>query len=196
MRRYRMLALAFPLAVIVDLLPEQPAAGVQKKDWYVKAVKKIEGKFEPAEAKPGQTVVFKLIVDLNDGYHTYPTVQPDKAADNFVNVLKFPSSKSVIFVGSVTDPKDYDTKAEPELKIKELRINSGTVVYTRKAVVSPKASAGMAEVKLDKFQLMVCDEKTCYPGREVPVTATIKVLDAPAVPVDKEYAEEVAKATK
>src|SRR5438128_9064819 len=90
MPRFRMLALAFPLAILVATVPEQPAAGVQKKGWYEKAVKKIEGKFDPAEAKPGQTVTFKLIVDLNDGYHTYPTVQPDKGAESFVNDIKVP----------------------------------------------------------------------------------------------------------
>jgi hypothetical protein len=80
--------------------------------------------------------------------------------------------------------------------IKELRTLSGNATYSRKAVVSPKAKAGETEVKLDSFQLMVCDEDTCYPSKVVPVVAKFKVLDGPAVPVEKEFAEEVAKAVK
>ena len=196
MRRNRMFALAVPLAVLLAVVPEQPAAGVQKKGWYEKAVKKLEARFDPAEAKPGQTVTFKLTVDLNEGYHTYPTIQPDKGAESFVNVLKFPAPGNVIFVGAASDPKDFDTKEEPLLKIKELRTMSGTVIFTRKAVVSPKAAAGAAEVKLESFKLMVCDKDNCFPPKAVSVSAMLKVLDGPAVPVEKEYAEEVAKALK
>jgi hypothetical protein len=190
MRALRLLA-AFALGIA--FLPGQPAEARQK-GWYERAVKKLEAKFEPAEAKPGQTVTFTLTVDLNLGYHTYPTVQPDKMAADMVNIMKFPDPGPVVFVGKVTDPKDFDVTAEPELGIKEIRINEGKVVYTRKAVVSPKASPGAATVKLASFKLMVCDEKTCFPPKTVQVEAAFKVLDGPAVPVEKAYADEVAKA--
>ena len=196
MRQYRKFLLAVPFACLLAVLPEQPAAGVQKTGWYDKAVKKIEAKFDPAEAKPGQTVTFKLTIDLNEGYYTYPTVQPEKAAASYVNLLKFPASGSVIFVGSVIDPKDFDTKEEPDLMIKELRTLPGIVTFARKAVVSPKAAAGAVEVKLDSFKLSVCDKKNCFPSKSVPVAAAFKVLDGPAVPVEKEFAEEVMKAIK
>jgi hypothetical protein len=195
MRRNRMLALVVPFALLAAALPDgPPAAAAQKSDWYAKAVKKVEAKFEPAEAKPGQTVTFKLTVDLNEGYHTYPTVQPDKMAASMVNVLKFPGPGAVVFVGAVADPKDFETKAEPELGIKELRENGGTVVFTRKAVVSPKAAPGPTAVKLDSFKLLVCDKTNCFPSKAVAVEAALKVLDGPAVPVEKDYADEVAKA--
>src|SRR5947207_3153781 len=126
MRRNRILVVAVPFACLLAVLPEQPAAGVQKAGWYEKAVKKLEAKFDPAEAKPGQTVTFKLTIELNEGYYTYPTVQPDKAAANYVTVLKFPAPGSVIFVGSTIDPKDFDTMEEPAEMIKEMRTLSGT----------------------------------------------------------------------
>ena len=87
------------VASTLALLPNQGASGQEKKKpaWFVKSVKKIEATLEPAEAKPGQTVTFKLTVDLNEGYHTYPTVQPDPAAEPYVNMLKFPAAGSVIF---------------------------------------------------------------------------------------------------
>lgn len=193
MRLKRTFALVIPFALLLAALPGQPAAALQK-GWYEKAVKKVEAAFDPAEAKPGQTVTFKLTVALNDGYHTYPTAQPEKAAEGFVNQVKFPDPGAVIFVGPVTDPKGFVTKAVPELQIKELREYPGTVTFTRKAVVSPKAAAGAAEVKLPTFKLTVCDEKNCFPPKAVPAAAALKVLDGPPVPVEKEYAAEVEKA--
>jgi hypothetical protein len=188
----RAFAVTFALAAAALLAVVPGSASGQK--WYEKAVKKVEGSFTPAEAKPGQTVTFKLTVELNDGYHTYPTVQPDKMAAGMANTIKFPAPGTVIFVDRLEDPKDYLTKEEPDLGIKEIRYNTGTVVYTRKAVVSPKAPAGPATVKLAGFSLSVCDKNNCFPPKQVPVEATLKVLDAPPVPVEKAYAEEVMKA--
>jgi hypothetical protein len=190
----RILTIVLPCLLVLAAAPGQPVAAQKGGGWFEKAVKKVEAKFEPAEAKPGQTVTFKLIVDLNDGYHTYPTTQPDKMASSMVNTIKFPTPAGVIFVGSVTDPKDFDTKAEPELDIKELRYSSGTAIYTRKAVVSPKAAAGAVTVKLESFKLLVCDKTNCFPPKPVPVEASLKVLGGPAVEVEKAFADEVARA--
>jgi hypothetical protein len=190
MTRARAIVFALTVAAAVAVVPG--TAHAQK--WYDKAVKKVEGRFAPAEAKPGETVTFTLTVELNAGYHTYPTVQPDKLAAANVNVLKFPDPGAVIFVGKTEDPKDFHTKDEAEIGIKELRYNTGTVVYTRKAVVSPRAAAGEAKVKLAAFSLSVCDQNNCFPPKAVPVEAALKVLDGPAVAVEKAYADEVAKA--
>ncbi|MBX9583400.1 MAG: protein-disulfide reductase DsbD N-terminal domain-containing protein [Gemmataceae bacterium] len=187
MRRMLVVAPAFAVALAL------PAAA-QKPGWYEKAVKKVEARFDPPEAKPGQTVTLKLTVELNEGYHTYPTKQPDKEAASMVNQLKFPDPGAVVFVGGVTDPDKYVTKAEPALGIKELREYEGKVTFTRKAVVSPKAAAGPAAVKLTEFKLMVCDQTNCFPPKKVPVEAALKVLPGPAVEVEKAYADEVAKA--
>lgn len=185
---------AVAAAALIASQAADPAAARQKSDPLAKAVKKIEAKFEPAEAKPSQTVTFKLTVELADGYYTYPTAQPDKMAASMVNQLKFPDPGAVVFVGGVTDPPLYDVKEEPDLGIKELRTVSGVVTYERKAVVSPKAAAGAAAVKLAAFRLSVCDKNNCFPAKAVPVEATLKVLPGPAVPVEAAYAAEVAKA--
>ena len=174
--------------------PTTTRAEAAGQKWYEKAVKKIDATVTPAEAKPGQTVTFTLTVELNDGYYTYPTAQTDKGAAGMVNVLKFPAPDTVIFVGSVQEGKNLKTKAEPELKIQELRYYEGVAVFTRKAVVSPKAPAGPTTVKLKSFELSVCDKFNCFPSKDVPVSAVLKVLDGLPVPVEKEYADEVAKA--
>ena len=182
--------LILPVALIA-VLPGDAAA---QKDWYEKAVKKVEAKFDPVEAKPGQTVTLKLTVELNEGYHTYPVVQPDPGASSMTNILKFPAPGTLIFVGGTADPKDYETKEEPLLGIKELRTMSGTVTWTRKAVVSPKAAAGETTAKLESFKLLVCDKNNCFPPKTVPVEAKFKVLDGPAAEVEKAFADDVKKA--
>jgi hypothetical protein len=186
----RSLAVAAFFALVIALLPAPAAA----QKWYEKAVKKVEAKFSPAEAKPGQTVTFTVTIELTDGYHTYPTVQTDKQAAAMVNTILFPKPDAVIFVGKTEDPKDAKTKAEPELGILEMTYCTGSVTYTRKAVVSPKAATGPTTVKLAKFNLSVCDKDNCFPPKNVPVEAKLKVLDGPAVEVEKMYAEEVKKA--
>jgi hypothetical protein len=188
----RACAATFAMAVAALLAAVPGSANAQK--WFDKAVKKVDARFTPAEAKPGETVTFTLTVELNDGYHTYPVAQPDPKAESMVNILKFPAPAAVIFVGDAHDPKGFATKEEPDLGIKELRYYTGTVAYTRKAVVSPKAKPGTAAVKLPEFNLSICDKTNCFPPKKVPVEATLKVLDAPPVPVEKAYAEEVAKA--
>jgi hypothetical protein len=185
------LAFASILACILTLLPSSTASA---QKWYEKAVKKVEAKFSPAEAKPGQTVTFTVTIELNDGYHTYPTEQTDKQAAAMVNEIKFPKPDTVIFVGKTQDPKDTQTKAEPDLGILELRYCTGSATYTRKAVVSPKAAAGAATVKLPAFKLSVCDKDNCFPPKTLMLEAALKVLDGPAVEVEKAYAEEVKKA--
>ena len=162
-------------AVVSITAPAGQAA--DKPDWYEKAVKKVEATFEPAEAKPGETVTLKITVHLHDGYHTYPTRQPDKAAEAMVNKISFPDAGAVTFVGDVTDPKEYKTKAEPELGIKEMRIVEGKVVYERKAVVSATAKPGAVTVKLTAVTLNVCDAVNCYPAKKLTPEATLKVLD-------------------
>lgn len=159
-------------------------------------VKSVEATFEPAEAKPGQTVTLKLTVTLDDGYYTYPLVQTDKAAAGMVNKLDFPAPGGVVFVGDALDPAGAKAKAEPVLGIEQMLYYTGTVVYERTAVVNPTAKAGELTVELPKFLLSVCDKDNCFPPKKLTPTAKLKVLDAPAVAVDKKYAGEVEKALK
>jgi DsbC/DsbD-like thiol-disulfide interchange protein len=180
-----------PAILLIVAVASAPASN--QKDWFEKSVKKIEAKFEPAEAKPGQTVTFSLTIELNPGYHTYPTMQPEKAAAGFVNIIKYPGPETVVFVGTTVEPKEFVKKAVPELNITEMHEYGGKVTYTRKAVVSPKAMPGAATVKLAEFTLQVCDEQTCFRPKKIPVEAALKVLEG-SVPVDPALTDEVNKA--
>lgn len=190
MRSFFFLALAMLFVTATVGSAQQP----KKPTWYDKAVKKLEVTFDPVEAKPGATVTCKITIELNEGYYTYPTKQPEKAAAEMTNRIKFPDPGAVIFVGTVTDPDKYETKSEPDLGIRELRYYEGKVVYERKVVVSPSAKPGEVTVKLESFTLTVCDAKNCFPSKKLTPEAKLKVLDGPAVPVDPKYADEVKKA--
>lgn len=169
-----------------------PGRTVQS-DWYSRAVKNVTARFEPAEARPGQTVTFTLRVELHEGYLTYPLRQMDRAAAELVNKLVFPSHGPVIFVGQASDQPKLPSKADPLLGITAMLYCPGGATYTRKAVLSPKAAPGEVKVTTT-LKLNVCQDDKCYPERSVPVEARIRVLEGPALDVEPAYAAEVAKA--
>ena len=182
---------------LLGLLVLTPSAFAGEKPVGLpKGVEKVEATVEPAEAKPGQLVTFKLTVTLAAGYHTYPLTQPDKLAAGMVNKVVFPDTGALIFVGDAIDPPMPESKAEPLLGIKALNYYHGKVVYERKAVVSPKAIAGASTVAIPKFVLSVCDKDSCFPPKSLIPEAIFKILDGPAVTVDAKYVAEVEKAMK
>jgi hypothetical protein len=185
-RNRSLTALAFWFCMLPLSAQEKKASGV----------KSVQASFEPAEAVPGQVITFKLTITLDDGYHTYPLVQTDKQALGMVNKIEFPAPAAVVFVGDAIDPANPLVKAEPVLGIEQMLYYTGTVVYERKAVVSPKAVPGSTNVQLPKFTLSVCDKDSCFPPKKHTPEATLKVLDGPAIEIDKKYADEVKTALK
>jgi hypothetical protein len=157
-------------------------------------IKKAEATFEPADAKPGQTVTLKISLQLLDGWHTYPTVQPDKAAQSQSNKLVFPEGGAIVFVGGVDEPVDPKEKSEPLANIDKILYYPGGGVWERKAVVLPTAAAGAVSSKI-KFRILVCDKNNCLPPKQLDLEATLKVSGDP-VPVDPKYKKDVEKATK
>jgi hypothetical protein len=156
------------------------------------AIQKVEAAFEPADAKPGQTVTLKLTVRLADGYHTYPVTQPAPEAKFSANSITFPKDAPVVFVGETVDPVDPKTK---KIEDYDLLVYPGGGTWIRKAVVPPTAKAGATTAKV-KFKLLVCDENNCFPPKTLELEANLKVLEGPAVEVESKYKEEVEKAGK
>lgn len=177
-------------AIALVAMPLLSASAADKDAWYAKAVKSITASVEPVQAKPGQTVEFQITIQLNDGYFTYPTKQPDDNAKSMVNKFVFPKPDQLIFVGETVDPSGYISKDEPDLGISDLRTYSGTVKFVRKAVVSPRAKPGDVTVTLDAFKLSVCDAKNCFPAKTLQPEAKFKVIEG-RVDVEKQYADEV-----
>lgn len=176
--------LTLPVALAVSL-----TAHAQKIE---DAVKKVSAVFEPAEAKPGQTVTLKITVQLADGYHTYPIVQPAPEAKYSVNSIAYPKDGPVVFVGQTVDPVSPKLKKVDDYELLEY---PGGGVWSRKAVVPPAAKAGAATAKV-KFKMLVCDENNCFPPKTYDLEVALKVLEGPAVAVDPKYKNEIEKADK
>ena len=157
-----------------------------------KIVKKVEAKLEPAEAKPGQLVTLKVMIELEDGWHTYPTEQIDKGAKSQVNKFVPPKEGVAIFVGKPIDPPNAKSKSEPDLGIEKMFYYPLGGTFEHKVVVSPKAIAGDTEIKFT-LKLLVCDKNNCLPPEKFDLSAKIKILDGPAVEIDPKYKAEVEK---
>ena len=178
----RRILLALPLCLMIA----GPASAQPAKD----AVKKVEAVFEPAEARPGQTVTLKITVQLADGYYTYPVAQPAPEGKYSTNSVVFPAGGPVVFVGETLDPADPKAKKVEDY---ELLTYPGGGTWVRKAVVAPSAKAGATSAKV-KFKLLVCEEDRCFPPKTHELEAALKVLDGPPVEVESKYKAEVEKA--
>jgi hypothetical protein len=178
------------LALVVFFCKTPTTLAVDKWD---DVVTKVEAKFEPAEAKPGQTVTLKLTFEFIEGWWTYPTRQVDPAARSQVTRIVFPDPGNLIFVGPFEDPKGFLTKADPETGIKELRYYTRTVTWERKAIVSPKASKGKTSVAIKEFRMIVCDKETCLPPKKVLLNPELIIREG-NVEVEPQFKDEVNRA--
>ncbi len=153
---------------------------------------KAEAKFEPATAKPGQTVTLKVSLSLLQGWHTYPIFQPDKGAKSYTNKFTFPTGGAVVFVGETVDPTNPKEKAEGD--IERMLYYPGGGTWEMKAVVLPNTTPGSASSKV-MFRIQLCDKDNCIPTKTIEIEAKLKI-DGDPVPVDPKYKSEVEKAMK
>ncbi len=153
-----------------------------KRPTFKDVVKEIRSTIEPAEAKRGQIVTWKLTVRLIPEWHTYPVRQIDANASSQVTEVEFkdPEKAGVKLVGGIKDPPGFIAKEEPVLKIKELRYYEGEVVWTRKLKVLPQTEPGRRIVQTD-VRILVCDKNGCLPPEDVSLQAPLVVNSAPAV---------------
>jgi thiol:disulfide interchange protein len=173
-----------------DLPFKLPGFGPKATSFY--DIADYEAAIEPAQAKPGETVTFKLTVTPKLGAWTYPANPPDGQLAR--SEIDFPRRGDLIFVGGVADPPGWQTKPSAEAG-KTDRYYPEAVTWELKAVVSPKATPGVKKVALTGTRIQACNEANCfYTDLRNPPSAEIEVLAGPAVPVDPKYADEVRAA--
>lgn len=136
-------------------------------------VTRIEAKFEPATAKPGDTVTWILTVELIPGWHTYPTKQPDPNAASQITRIKFPENGDLRASGPIVEPKDPIKKAYPELQIKQILELEGSVVWKQQIKVSESATSGTLTYKVP-LTIFACKE-SCLPPERRTTTADLKI---------------------
>ena len=203
----RMLFAAVLVPLIASVAPAQFGGGATKhRPSFNEAVPNIKATIEPSEAARGQTVTWRLTIQLIPGWHTYPTVQPEAAAKTYVNRItplkagdslteKGPPEEIILaFVGSPIEPANPLKKPEPIDDIKELRTYEGTATWEYKAVVVPDVTPGVKTIKVP-VRISVCDEQGCLAPKKLVVETQLTVTGATPAPIDPQYVEAVKAAT-
>jgi len=180
----KLFAIALSALLIVSSASAQPTIN--------EIIKKAEATFEPATARPGETVTLKITVQLMDGWHTYPLKQEDPGARAQSNKVTFPAPGDIVYVGEMFDPPGAKEKAEPLAQIEKMLYYPGGATWERKAVVLPTTPAGTVSSKI-KFRVLVCDKDNCLPPKPFELEATLKVAGK-SVAIDQRYQAEVDKA--
>lgn len=178
-------------AQIDDLFNPNPGGGNKKKSPFWNAMQ-VRAAVEPAEARRGQTVTFKMTLIPAPGYHTYPTEQPEgsinpSAANSF---HEFGNKDTIVWVGKLHEPPAERIPHGNSFQMEYRK----EVTFTRAFVVRPDAKPGRTEITV-KADILVCDDKGCLPPEEVVFTAPLTILDD-TVPIEPQYAAEVEAALK
>jgi thiol:disulfide interchange protein DsbD len=138
----------------------------------------ISARIEPAEARRGETVMLKITVTMNKEWHTYPLVQVDPAAKVYQTEIKMRDAAG-LEVGRLQDPAPLK-KAEPALKIKELRYYDNEVTWEWPLTIPESAQPGKKVVKV-RIDTQVChDDRGCVPQKK-DLEVALTVSDAPPV---------------
>src|SRR5947209_16028967 len=101
MTRFRAMRLARLLSIC--LLAVQFAAGRASADVFTDRAE-VKAEVVPAKAHPGQTVTYVMRMEIKDGFHSYPTKQPNPEAADFTTSFKPPRFGEFVPVGEVVDP--------------------------------------------------------------------------------------------
>ncbi len=184
------------ICVLIWLNSAGHVLGAERPKLFDQTVKKLDIRFEPDRAKPGETVTLKITIEPIDGFHTYPTVQSDAQNIETANHIYLPASGPTIFVGEVKDPpgakagliKDFpNTFAYP-----------GAVTWELPAVINPNAAEGEITVPLKSLPkgprttFLVCDDVGCFNSHDF-YSAKLTVLPGGPVPIDPKYKDAVEK---
>lgn len=162
---------------------------------FTKAVPSVDAVFEPATARRGQTILWKMTAKLSPGHYTYAAVQVDKNAEAQKTEFTFPASDAVVFVGDLKEPP-YKVKALNDVipPIMELRyLDEPELTWVRPVVVSLTAKPGKTTVKAE-VRIVVCNAKTCLPPQTLYFETPLTITDEAPQEVESQFRDAVASA--
>ncbi len=165
------------MTALTLLTPWPVHAAAQKKGKEV--VQKIESRFEPATAKPGDKVTWKLTVTLAEHWHTFTNRQEEAGSSN-VTEITFRDIQGLIPDGEIIDPINGGTLENPDGGA-PLKVLEGTFTWERQYQVTSQAANGPL-VLSTTAKLQVCDDRHCLPSDRFETSATLTVTDANAAP--------------
>jgi thiol:disulfide interchange protein DsbD len=154
---------------------------------------KKEVTFEPSEAKPGDTVTWRLSLDIAPHWHTYPTHQADPNAKSLITKFEWPKNTPLVPQGRLNEPTESKAKPDPALEIKEYRYFEGNVTFSQSFQVAKDAAT--AELRFTpKITLTVCDDNSCLPVKFEPAILRIVGGTNPVPPPLAKHGVPVAEA--
>ena len=120
---------------------------------------KMTSSLEPKEAAAGEKVTLKLKLDIQPGFHTYPTVQADPNAKDFTTNIRVKSGP-LESDGAAKEPKPKE-KFDPDLKATIGYFEDMTEIEVP-FKVKAGTPAGVTKITI-RIQTQVCDDKNCLP---------------------------------
>lgn len=114
----------------------------------------LTGELTPLKLRPGGTATFTLKLDPKKGYHTYPAVQKDPAAESFTTTITAEGPVEVVGTPEQTEPH---FKQEEGIGLVGMYESAATIIWQLR--LKPDVKPGSATV-LVKVKTQVCD-KSC-----------------------------------
>ena len=126
-----------------------------------KAVK-LKASVEPAEAKPGETVTYKVTASLDPGYHIYDYAkeQPDQGPS--VTQFDFFDTAGLTLAGDWTSDHAPEVKPDPAFDNMPIAFFENAVTWSIPLKVPAGAPAGKRTLRC-QMGFMVCDAHSCSP---------------------------------
>jgi len=140
---------------------------------------------EPAEAKPGDVVTFKVTVKLEEGYHIYKYSK--KQGDGpILTSFDFFDPAGLEIEGDWTASSDPEKHKDPNFpELAAVEYHEDEVTWSIKAKIPAGTAAGKRTLRC-QARYMICDAKTCsVPGRWTLPDAELTVATGDAAPPAK-----------
>ena len=116
---------------------------------------------EPSEAKPGDTVTFKVTAKLDPGFHIYKLLGSESDRARSARVLTFSIKGGLELVGGWTASRDPEKHKDPNFpEVEVVEYYEGEVTWSVKLKVPSGLSPGKKALRC-QARYMVCDAKTC-----------------------------------
>ncbi len=154
---------------------------------------------EPAEARPGETVTFKVTAKLEPGYHIYKYSKEPAASGPVNTTFDFFDPAGLKVEGDWAASKEPERHKDPNFAdLGALEYYENEVAWTIKLQIPPGAEPGKKIIRC-QAGYMVCDDKTCsFPGQWTLPEAVLTVVvpaagAASAAPADHEPAAPAVK---
>jgi thiol:disulfide interchange protein DsbD len=130
---------------------------------------------EPAEAKPGDTVTFKVTAKMDSGYHIYK-YSTTQGEGPIQTSFDFFDPADLKIEDEWTPSADPQKHKDPNFNNMEVEYYEDEVTWSIKLKIPADAAPGEKNLRC-QARYMVCDDKTCsIPGRWTLPTATVKVV--------------------